>query len=842
MDGLSAAASGLAVVSVAFQLAEGCKKLYDFWESVKDAPEEVSLIAHDLRVLSSVLEYIDRSGADSPSVTLVLNSCKIKMQPLHTMVANLERSFNSSSRRDRLWGAIRASSASRRLAHFRESLNDTKGTLTLGMICQNNNMLLEYAKALGAIVPVDAMPPPYTATVAKSDMVVPSRMVPPRPLDTESDKLNKIIAGHLQRAIEVGSPDLISTLPLEEMISDQVTKFKMKQHGAYNQDEYGVQVAPRSDLMLCCQLQHSSGYLSRASRIAHKTTSVGVLFGRLWQRTSTLRLAPKPGSANGEYEITTSFIFFPSSWLTMTGLGRGLEASLKNSRAGWTFDVNPIRAVPDNSLIFEYCSEGNWSEVERLLRRGDAHWKDTNSRGWTPLHFAAEAGHVDLAKRLIAVGADKRALAFQGPTKDALSPITIFVTANPDLPAEHKINMLRLFSDCLELTDPSGDGWTVHAELKRSYNREKVPIPENSISWLLRATASEPFVAFGPKTIWTALQSSVRSFLVHEQNEQLFQSLMGLSGEQKKNISNTRATSIAHWIALKASGRKLLSMVLDAGRWCNIKGFDWVEDDLTPNKFVKILPDIYHAWAVSFPNNVELVQTYMALELEMMLEKANMEKEYFLAFISQNDSFAESEKQHAPTACHQNDNVPRMRCSACQDDYSALGMGVVSPAWIAFQECIKTNHRHQCGCLSYLHANGYLCPLVRESPPPSKGSEYIYPFAEEDEDEEPAHKEESPSHQAELNNLCNIFIAAQSQHPTESSYDPFTEATTILYRAQGRTWLSKVDYGADETLCATCFLLREQYLGLESAEGEFPDMPASYAMCRAGEGEFCFDS
>ncbi|KAM7211951.1 hypothetical protein V8F06_012660 [Rhypophila decipiens] len=652
------------------------------------------------------------------------------------------------------------------------------------MMCQNNSMLLEYAKVLGAMVSVDAMPPPYTQCDAQSDVVIASRMTPPKPLDADA-----------------------------------------------------VQVASPSDLMLCSQLQVSSRHLSRASRIAHRTSSVGFLFGRLWRRTSTLRLASKQGSANGEYEITTSFIFFPSSWLTVTGLTRGLEANLKNSRTGWTFDMNPIRAVPDNSLIFEYCTEGNWLEVERLLRRGDAHLKDTNSRGWTPLHFATQAGHVDLAKRLIDVGADKRALAFKGPTKDALSPITIFVTTKPDLPAEHKISMLRLFSDCLELTDPSGDGWTVHAELKRAYNREKVPIPENSISWLLRATASEPFVAFGPKTIWTALQSSVRSFLVHERNEQLFQGLLGLDDEQKEKISSTHATGIAHWLALRASGRKLLPMVLDAGRWCNIRGFDWVEDDLTPNQFVRILPEIYRSWAVAFPNNVEFVKNYMCLELDMVLEKADMDKEAFGACISRDGTERLQKQTHDITT------TKRMRWSVCQDDYSSLGMGVVSPAWIAFLECTKTNHRHQCDCSPYLQTSGHFSSSVQEASSttsaPALGSEYIYPFPEE-EDDEPTEEEEFTSRQTDLTNLCNDFLA--SQYLPDDLYDPFTEAATVLYRAQGRTWLSKVKYRADEMLCATCFLLREQYIGLASTEGEFPEMPESYAMCRAGEGEFCFDA
>jgi len=42
---------GLAVISVAFQLTEACIKLYTFWETVEDAPQEIIAIKEDLRYL-----------------------------------------------------------------------------------------------------------------------------------------------------------------------------------------------------------------------------------------------------------------------------------------------------------------------------------------------------------------------------------------------------------------------------------------------------------------------------------------------------------------------------------------------------------------------------------------------------------------------------------------------------------------------------------------------------------------------------------------------------------------------------------------------------------------------
>jgi hypothetical protein len=50
---------GLAVISVAFQLTEACIKLYTFWETVEDAPQEIIAIKEDLRYLISVFKGVE---------------------------------------------------------------------------------------------------------------------------------------------------------------------------------------------------------------------------------------------------------------------------------------------------------------------------------------------------------------------------------------------------------------------------------------------------------------------------------------------------------------------------------------------------------------------------------------------------------------------------------------------------------------------------------------------------------------------------------------------------------------------------------------------------------------
>jgi len=66
-----------------------------------------------------------------------------------------------------------------------------------------------------------------------------------------------------------------------------------------------------------------------------------------------------------------------------------MEANLQYSTTtGWKFNATALRAVPENSLIFELCRQGNVQAVQLMLARGDASVKDTSPKGWTPLHVS----------------------------------------------------------------------------------------------------------------------------------------------------------------------------------------------------------------------------------------------------------------------------------------------------------------------------------------------------------------------------------------------------------------------------------------------------------------------
>lgn len=88
-------------------------------------------------------------------------------------------------------------------------------------------------------------------------------------------------------------------------------------------------------------------------------------------------------------EDETSYTVTPANWLLRLGFRRGLRLNLvSSSTRGWTATLEPVRSVPDDALIFDLCEDGDMIGVKRLLSKGHASVRDTDSRGYMPLHVS----------------------------------------------------------------------------------------------------------------------------------------------------------------------------------------------------------------------------------------------------------------------------------------------------------------------------------------------------------------------------------------------------------------------------------------------------------------------
>ena len=134
MEGLSAAASVIAVTSLAFQLAESTQKLFEFWDSVQHAPEEINDIKSELESLRDVLEQIGHDAQHqpaSPSTVSALRLCSEKINAIRSLTADIESGFTCSRIHTRKWSALQVAFKRERIEKVQNSLNRLKATLTL---------------------------------------------------------------------------------------------------------------------------------------------------------------------------------------------------------------------------------------------------------------------------------------------------------------------------------------------------------------------------------------------------------------------------------------------------------------------------------------------------------------------------------------------------------------------------------------------------------------------------------------------------------------------------------------------------------------------------------------
>jgi hypothetical protein len=209
---------------------------------------------------------------------------------------------------------------------------------------------------------------------------------------------NKAVQSLLQHSLHAAVDNLFASGTVQQLMDqsvNQVTSFETSTTGTYTADGFDLHKSsptfrgengassPEDDEP---ESRGSRPRLNRC-RVCHQTSSVGVLLGSVWMRTSTLKVEDGSNPSAGKMEVVTSFIFYPSSWLSRIGLGHGTEASLNYSATGgWQFSFAPIRAVPENALIFDLSRRGETKAVQLMLNRGDASVKDTSPKGWSPLH------------------------------------------------------------------------------------------------------------------------------------------------------------------------------------------------------------------------------------------------------------------------------------------------------------------------------------------------------------------------------------------------------------------------------------------------------------------------
>lgn len=115
MEPLSGAASVIGVVSLAIQICEELNKLHDFWQSVKEAPDNIANISAELKLFMTWLTVIannyQRQGFDhrSPNeaaATDTLKLCLTTVNDMSTGVRDIESGI-AKGPLSRRWASVK---------------------------------------------------------------------------------------------------------------------------------------------------------------------------------------------------------------------------------------------------------------------------------------------------------------------------------------------------------------------------------------------------------------------------------------------------------------------------------------------------------------------------------------------------------------------------------------------------------------------------------------------------------------------------------------------------------------------------------------------------------------
>lgn len=354
MDGLSAAASVIAVTSLAFHLAESTKKAFDFWDSVQQAPEEIEDIKLGLKSLENVLERIgneaDLYGSNSTTLS-TLQLCSTKINAVTSLTSGLEAKLASMKTRERKWGAVKVALKQAKIKQLQRSLDGLKATLTLELLHHVGSSYQCSLRALGQRI--DDLKP----YIAHDRVIVPphlSSFTEQTHGDSERGPLGHEFAQFFHTDQK--------TPPIRPTLSS----------------------VPRPILPI-------KRTLWREERVFE------TFLGSLWLTYKTQRVISSPPNgfqSNLEeeecLESENVFRITPSRWLARLGFAYGLVGRVyQPAFSGPTMALEAIRNVPDDAPIFELCETGDLDSVQRLFLKGEASVKDADSLGRTPLYVSS---------------------------------------------------------------------------------------------------------------------------------------------------------------------------------------------------------------------------------------------------------------------------------------------------------------------------------------------------------------------------------------------------------------------------------------------------------------------
>ncbi|KAL9116372.1 MAG: hypothetical protein Q9187_007104 [Circinaria calcarea] len=636
MDGLSAAASTMATVSLALQLANSTKKLYEFWNSIKDAPEDIHGISTDLEFLSSILQQIGLEAQyqpPDPGTQAALRFCFEKINAIGSLITDIEPDFASMSLRKRKWSAIKAVFRAKNYQKCQESLDRMKVTLLLAQqnSSSRSSRLQHESQHQSLNVLQQAMA--NLRFQSPTGTIITTSNIPSGSQDHAAAFGAEVT--RLANTLNVSGLPLGLRTAIEKAINNVLDEFDASDRAQQS----------RAGGLYMLQSTSWSRTTRRERTIRREYKKVESFFGTIYIKSKTSVLlstdseVPLCSSHEDQYEHETTVRILPAQWLISLRLIQGLNARLsRSSISGWKLSLDVIRPRPDNAIIFDFCRHGNLAGVKSLFERGLASPKDVDSDGYTPLHlrtmnsdkrrqYAARSHHLELCKLLIEAGSDRDCRT---------NGIEMVTEYDPS----RIIDLLRLFIDLVDVSgfedDRFLDGSIIIKCMIKYYPYVPVnPNKEDVVLWMLQSFGSGLRQIYNDRWIYNCLRLCSG---LHKSNER-FNYFLEITNGKVDALNMAGGWSVLHWVMLEPSNEDYVCQLLGAGANAHLEGSNrlYSSDLETPTSIAMYSASTFVMLQNALRRLAVHLEVFVDLEMNQPpLQRAGWEKETLLALLSSN--------------------------------------------------------------------------------------------------------------------------------------------------------------------------------------------------------------
>ncbi|CZR55223.1 uncharacterized protein PAC_05110 [Phialocephala subalpina] len=410
MDGLSGAASIIAVVQIAVQIGKGISKIRSLLHSINDAPREIQSVVQELEFFDSILNQIRRNEETFGSKTetfLALSRCETSLKSLLDVVESLVPGFASSSRMKQKWAAIDVVRKNEKIASFKSKLQEAKLDL---LIAQQTSaahaQYLSHKTHQDSLVALNQGLADLCERLTYSSSTI-------TPLSEEERSIPDEVSTEIHEATSFWGADIIQSgleAQLTHVAQDTFTSVLQEQN-----EKHGISSTTTDIHLIPCarlvgkrsgrRLLHSSSKVTRTILGEMHCTVETYTTYRIGESSSHNELEPSESKEN--LEVETNFSLIPSWWVVRFGMSKVFKFDIMQlSSQGWQAKMATFNLIPSKSPIFDFCRDGNLDAVRSLLKGGHASARDITPEGFTPLHAAASSCEADICALLLREGAD----------------------------------------------------------------------------------------------------------------------------------------------------------------------------------------------------------------------------------------------------------------------------------------------------------------------------------------------------------------------------------------------------------------------------------------------------